>query len=90
MQTVHRVKCVETAGLHQHRLVVREPVDLVLPFGVAPFVSRFGQRAVPGRMEVRIAKKGGKMVGRKKCAKKENGGEMKNKFFGKSNLMIIR
>ena len=30
-----------------------------------------------------VFKKGGKMVGRKKCAKKENGGEMKNKFFGK-------
>ena len=30
-----------------------------------------------------VFKKGGKMVGRKQCAKKENGGEMKNKFFGK-------
>lgn len=30
-----------------------------------------------------VFKKGGKIVGRKKCAKKENGGEMKNKFFGK-------
>lgn len=30
-----------------------------------------------------VFKKGGKMVGRKKCAKKENGGEMKNKFFAK-------
>ena len=30
-----------------------------------------------------VFKKGGKMVKRKKCAKKEDGGEMKNKFFGK-------
>ena len=40
-------------ALDERRLIVRQPVYLILPLGVTPFVSGFGQRRIPDRVQIR-------------------------------------
>ena len=40
-------------ALDERRLVVRQPVYLILPLSVTPFVSSFGQRRIPDRVQIR-------------------------------------